>query len=203
MCYPTQTANFFGHLNCRLLGPLDSDGATDQNLYVLEKDYSGEVESITHAPELSAVPMRLLSTATDLIVGVPLRVVSRVLSGFVVVSCHDIGAWDRTLVACQAMRTQPLRSVKDSLIRAYVFVSIWRFRSQALISIGAPLFMFLWMRRKMQKEMSLVKQQKKAKIHAYQAFHRKFGYMTADFKPDAYCAFSACPTNRLSLESGP
>ena len=56
----------------------------------------------------------------------------------------------------------------------------------ALISVGVPLGMFIWMRRKMKKEMQRVKLEQKSKVFAYQAFHRKFGYMTADFKPDAW-----------------
>ena len=57
-----------------------------------------------------------------------------------------------------------------------------------LISVGVPLGMFIWMRRKMRKEMQIVKREQKSKVFAYRAFHRKFGYMTADFKPDAYYA---------------
>ena len=58
------------------------------------------------------------------------------------------------------------------------------------LSIGAPAGMLVWQFRYHNKQMWLVRLALKSRVSAYSEFRLKFGYMTADFKPEAY--YSEC-----------
>ena len=59
------------------------------------------------------------------------------------------------------------------------------------ISVGAPVGMFIWMRKKYKKEMHKVRFEGKARITAYRDFERKFSFMSSEFAPGALTT-SAC-----------
>ena len=64
-----------------------------------------------------------------------------------------------------------------------------------IISVGAPVGMFIWMRKKYEKEMHKVRFEGKARITAYRDFERKFSFMSREFTPGTMKQWHAgcCP----------
>lgn len=67
------------------------------------------------------------------------------------------------------------------------------------VSFGVPIGMYLLMRHDWNREMQLVKTDKKSRVIAYRDFGRKYNFIASDFRPEAYYAESVDLVRKLFL----
>ena len=77
-------------------------------------------------------------------------------------------------------------STEDGLL--WVAVAVLSFLGIALVSVGVPVYMWARMRKVWKVQMQKANMLKVSRVVAYRDFHRRFGYMSGDFKPEAYYA---------------
>ena len=77
-------------------------------------------------------------------------------------------------------------STEDGLL--WVAVAVLSFFGITLVSVGVPVSMWYRMNKVWKAEMQKANQLKISRVVAYRDFHRRFGYMSGDFKPEAYFA---------------